>query len=166
MRPAEARFWSFVDTTGGLEACWPWLGTGDRYGMFSVNGTHVGAHRYSLERTLGRPLGPGMQALHTCDNPPCVNPAHLFEGTNQDNVDDKIAKGRDARGDRHGRRTRPERTARGSRVGGSKLTEVDVVRIRERLTAGASQRAVAREFGVDRRSIQFIAAGRTWQHVA
>jgi hypothetical protein len=85
-------FWRSVDKSGGPDACWPWTG----YRMASGYGRnrHGYTHRYALQLALGRPLGPGMEACHTCDNPPCCNPAHLFEGTRLDNERDKTAKGR------------------------------------------------------------------------
>lgn len=165
----EQRFWTFVDTSAGLFGCWPWLGARHEfgYGGFSVgSGRHNGAHRFALEMALGRPLAPGMQARHVvCDNPPCVNPAHLAEGTQEDNMADRTAKGRAARGDRNGRHSHPERTARGERAGGARLTEADVRAIRDQASAGVSQRRIAAAFGVDRRTVQFVIARRTWQHV-
>lgn len=85
-----------VDTSAGPNGCWPWLGEhdADGYGRARVDGRRVGAHRLALEQKLGRPLAPGMCACHTCDNPDCVNPAHLFEGTRADNNHDMVAKGR------------------------------------------------------------------------
>ena len=91
-----ARFQEKLDATGGLDACWPWLGAtvGKGYGHLGVGPRMVKAHRIALELKLGRPLLPGMNSLHRCDNPPCCNPAHLFEGTNADNVSDMVAKNR------------------------------------------------------------------------
>src|SRR5688572_5586831 len=87
------RFWSKVDKT---TTCWLWVGTRHYkgYGDFAPSGQKkVKAHRYSWELHKGK-IPNGMQVLHRCDNPPCVNPDHLFIGTNRDNVSDAIAKGR------------------------------------------------------------------------
>ena len=178
MTPREERFWSHVDRSGGPEACWLWTAYRQRagYGQFD----HTSAHRFSLELRLGRAIGPGMFACHRCDNPPCVNPAHLFEGSAQDNVADRHAKRRDAIGLWNGRVTHPERTVRGdlhparripgfragTRNGRHRLTEDDVRIIRQRLAAGVRWIDIAVEFGVAKPTVSHIAAGRTWQHVA
>lgn len=85
-------FWRSVDKSASLDSCWPWT----RYRMANGYGRHRTGytHRYALELTLGRPLAEGMEACHSCDNPPCCNPAHLFEGTRLDNERDKTVKGR------------------------------------------------------------------------
>lgn len=87
----EEWFWRGVDKAGD---CWIWTRCRDRrgYGRFSAKG-HRRAHRFSWALTNG-PIPPGMCVLHRCDNPPCVNPAHLFVGTSNDNVADMMAKGR------------------------------------------------------------------------
>lgn len=170
---AVARFWSKVDTTAGMDGCWPWTASRNRggYGHFD----NTSAHRFSLELKLGRPIRPGLFACHTCDNPPCCNPAHLFEGTHQDNVDDRQAKGRGAtgdhvpaerraRGDRHPARTTPG-WAQGSSNGRHRLTEDEVRTIRQRLAAHVRWLDIATEFGVSKPTVSHIAAGRTWQHV-
>jgi len=76
---------------------WPMCKDGKGYPNPLIDKKVVRGHRVSLARKLGRPIAEGMQALHTCDNPSCVNPEHLWEGTNQDNVDDRVKKGRSAR---------------------------------------------------------------------
>lgn len=76
--------------------CWNFKGckTKTGYGRIRVNGVHWMAHRYSLSCHLGRPIADGMVVMHLCDNPACINPAHLKEGTQKENIEDCIAKGR------------------------------------------------------------------------
>lgn len=80
--------------------CWEWNGGRHSfgYGVLSIHGKSHYAHRESLQLRLGRELAPGMFACHTCDNPPCMNPDHLFEGTLLENQRDKHAKGRGSGG--------------------------------------------------------------------
>lgn len=100
------RFSTKVDVRGPDE-CWEWRGaTGRGYGVIRDDGRVKKAHRIALEIALGRPIGPGLYVCHTCDNRPCCNPAHLYEGTAQDNSDDAVVRGRVRRGDT--RRARPE----------------------------------------------------------
>jgi hypothetical protein len=85
-----------IDRSSGLFGCWPWLGNcnKDGYGRISLRrGVIILAHRYAFEKYVG-PIPEGQRLLHSCDNPPCCNPAHLSVGTQADNVADMIAKGR------------------------------------------------------------------------
>ena len=95
----EQRFWEKVDKRGDDE-CWEWTGAKTRpnaYGYFRVSGSLAVAHRVSYELAYGG-IPEDKQICHTCDNPACVNPSHLFVGTHTDNMQDKVAKGRNARG--------------------------------------------------------------------
>lgn len=92
-RPTVAdRFWANVDKSGD---CWTWTAgrypTG--YGMFGVNRVPRGAHRVSWELTHG-PIPAGLEVCHSCDNPPCVRPSHLWLGTHRQNIEDAGRKGR------------------------------------------------------------------------
>lgn len=146
------RFWAKVDRRGPDE-CWPWTATrdGGGYGRIRVDGklrpaTHAAyviAHGY---------MRPGAHVLHRCDNPPCVNPSHLFLGDPGVNARDRSAKGR--------QHDFPD----GEQHPLAKLTEEAVLEIRSgRLRL--SQREMAERFGVSRRAIQFVIARRTWRHV-
>jgi len=93
-RTSEERFWTKVQKT---DSCWLWLGSrtsAKGYGQFIANGRRYLASRYSWELHNGQPIPDGLIVCHHCDNPQCVNPAHLFTGTYQDNMDDRGAKGR------------------------------------------------------------------------
>jgi hypothetical protein len=99
VRPIAIRFWEKVDKPGGADACWLWTGTPDVNGygkLWWFDHTNKGkfAHRISWELHNG-PIPDGLFVLHSCDNPPCVNPKHLFLGTQLDNMRDMVAKGRD-----------------------------------------------------------------------
>ena len=162
------RFWSRVDKSGGEDACWPWLATKDHrgYGGLSINDRSVKAHRVALELHLGRPIAVGACALHSCDNPPCVNPAHLREGTLAENSREMSLKGRAAFGDRNGSRLHPERLPRGERTHLAKLREQDVRDIRAHFAAGGlCTNAVAAQYNVTTGALRHIKAGRSWVHV-
>jgi len=143
----HVRFWRFVDKSAGPDACWIWKGAfdGRGYGVFGLSRPRrvIKAHRFAL---LGSDPAE-VCVLHRCDVTACVNPAHLFMGTRADNNLDKLAKGREARGERHGQ---------------AKLTEVQVQDIRARRAAGASCRSIAVEFQVSRSAVGLIATGKRW----
>ena len=163
----EERFWSKVYRSGGPDACWVWTGcrSGKGYGQIGVNGHTQRAHRVAWLLVNG-PISDGLCVLHRCDNPPCCNVGRcLFLGNHADNVADKVAKGRQARGGAHGSRLHPELLARGEANGNARLTIADVFAIRAAAQRGESQRAIAIHYGVSRRNVRNIVHRERWAHV-
>jgi hypothetical protein len=151
LRHDEAHFWARVE--GRLSGeCWIWTGPtmSSGYGQASVGGRRSTAHRMAWELTNG-PIPPGLSVLHRCDNRPCVNPGHLFLGTQADNMRDMALKGR-----HHGS------GVRGERQGLARLTEAAVRQIRR---SDLSNAILAIRFGVDAGTISKVRRGRTWRHV-
>lgn len=148
------RFWAKVDRRGP-DDCWEWTKATNEhgYGVLRPEGRRSGpvlkAHRVSLE--LAGVEIEGLVVRHSCDNPPCVNPAHLSPGTQADNMTDRAERGGDPAG---------------SRNGNSKLTEAQVAEIRKRAAAGELHRALAAEYGVSRSNVTRIVGRGGWKHVA
>lgn len=150
-KPLADRFWSKVNILS-VDECWEWTGgifnTG--YGCFhSTDNSLILAHRQSWILANGK-IPNGICVLHGCDNPICVNPAHLFLGTRSDNSADKVSKNRQAKGES---------------VGNAKLTATQVTRIRHHYKCGKSQKSIARLFGVSSRTIRGVVRHETWKHV-
>jgi len=149
------RFWSKVDRSGGPDTCWPWLTSALAdfgYGVVGVGGRRKNggrtekAHRVAWMLTFG-PIADGLNVLHSCDNPLCCNPSHLFLGTLADNTADMVAKGRHAHGE----------------CSYAKLTWEQVEEIRKRYATGSeSQRWIARDYGISRSMVGLIVRGERW----
>ncbi len=106
-----------------------------------------------------------IDVLHSCDNPPCVRPDHLFAGTQQDNALDASRKGRLATGAANGAVLHPERLPRGEHHGGAKLDTATVMEIRCRWP-GDRQVDLAAEFGIAQTTVSKIVRGEKWAHVS
>ena len=154
--PVTVRFWDKVNH-GGLYDCWEWQRQRNRsgYGMFRNPslGRSILAHRFSWELANG-PILDGLFVCHSCDNPPCVNPAHLFLGTALDNNRDMRRKGRERNGER----------AKGMAHHAAKLTDDQVLRIRA-LGNSVVKSRLAEHFGVNPNTISKICLRQTWQHL-
>lgn len=132
--------------------CWEWCGERhkDGYGKVSVAGGRVFVHRLIHELCVG-PIPMGAQVLHRCDNPPCCNPTHLFTGTNRENVDDMVAKGRHRRGEG---------------INTAKMTTEKVRNLRTRHKAGVSVTVLSADYGISEHQVRCIIGRRSWRHVA
>lgn len=129
-------------------SCWEWSASVNKragYGQFRLGSRMVYAHRVSWELHRG-PVADGLYVLHRCDNRRCVNPGHLFLGTNDDNMADMVAKGRQARGQRHG---------------SAKLTPDQVAEIRS-LAGTMLHREIAALFGISKQQVGHILRGEQW----
>jgi hypothetical protein len=151
-------FWSRVEKLGPTD-CWPWLKATDRQGRgkFWVKGSgrHYPAPRIALASVSGLWPNAEVFACHTCDNPACCNPAHLWWGDRAANMRDCGAKGR------HGF----QQKYRGESNPQSSLTEDAVREIRQRYSEGQSAASIAPIYGVSPQTIWKAATGRTWGHV-
>lgn len=160
-----ARFHARVDTAGD---CWEWIGgrTMAGYGLFSTTGNnHVLAHRFAYTLAYG-PIPEGLLICHSCDNPPCCNPDHLWLGNDAVNAADMVAKGRSTKGDRHAFRQNPERAAHGENHVCAKLREVDVRAMRFRYAAGGvTFQELADAYGVTSGAISAVIMRKNWKHV-
>lgn len=141
-RPLAECFWEKVDKRGKDE-CWPWVGGLDARGYGSLgrrDGATTGkAHRISYELNVGA-IPAGLCVLHRCDNPPCVNPNHLFVGTNGDNTTDKTLKGRAAR-------------------------KINIKTAKQIFVIQRPTREIAQRFDVSESLVGQIKRGDVWSHV-
>lgn len=142
------------------DECWEWLrGRFRGYGQFCVGRTTQRAHRVSFYLFNGF-ISDSLVVRHTCDNPPCVNPAHLALDSHAGNVADRTKKGRSSRGDRHYTRMRPE-SVRGERNGRALFTNAQAVEIRE-LAKTVTKAEIARRFRTSQTTIREIVNGQRY----
>ena len=175
--------------------CWNWNKWKDEdgYGLMLFKYKRYRAHRLSWELFKG-PIPKGLCVCHHCDNPSCVNPAHLFVGTQKENTQDMINKGRSKRigvpgpapgrffkgmtpihftdevklkfsGKNHGTHTKPESRSIGIRNGSAKLTEKEVLAIRKDAKDGLSRRELARKYSMSKRQLYKIIHRINWKHI-
>lgn len=158
----RARFWAKVDKFGPvpearpeLGPCWLWTAAlfDNGYGAFRLGAKQRRAHVVSHEWHIGPTVG--LQVCHACDRRHCVNPAHLFLGTQKENIQDALSKGRMATGQRSGMYTQ----------GLTTLTDDQVREINCMLNEGVLQREIAERFGVGQTMVSHIASGKAWGHV-
>lgn len=130
--------------------CWEWNSRKDKngYGVFTLNKKPVKAHRYSYELYNG-PIINSLHVLHKCDNPSCINPAHLFLGTAADNAKDRNNKGR-------------TKGAAGELNSHSKISSLDVLFIR---SSTDSNTVLSKKFNIHRNTVYKIRSNKSWKHI-
>lgn len=158
--PIEQRFWEKVDKQGPVPEhmpdagpCWIWTAAKNENGYGVMNrgdNRLIKAHRMSMRIDLGRTLAPSEKVRHACDNPPCVNPAHLSVGSQLENIHDAVSRGRHKHGD----------------IGAEKLSSQDVEQIRIESSAGRSNTDIAERFGVTQPMVSMIVNGKRWASAA
>ncbi len=158
--PLVDRFWRQVTKT---ETCWLWTGKTTRFGYgklytFGPPRKDLVAHRVAWEFLRG-PIPADKWVLHKCDVAACVNPAHLYLGTPQDNMDDKMERARQVF-------PGPRKPTRGEAHHHSRLTEDQVREIRARYAAGGvTQTALGIEYGVPQGTISGVVLYKSWKHI-
>lgn len=157
--PMPDRFWLKVDVRGP-EECWEWKAAyrnathTHKYGAFWMNGRHHPANKIAWEIANG-PMPEGMFACHSCDNPGCCNPRHIFPGTTQENTADKMSKGRHPQGEA---------------VHNARLKKQDIIEIRARKPVGRKapiglRDEIASKYGITKHYVTEIWAGKSWRVV-
>lgn len=145
----KEHMWLYVNRFAA--GCWNWKGSCDEkgYGMFQFSGNRVHTHRLAYELVFGE-IPSGLCVCHKCDNPGCCRPDHLFLGTHSDNMQDMVAKGRNA-------------VRQGGKHSMAKLTAIQVEEIRELCRKGYLQKEIASRFGVSAPTVSAIHNGRLWR---
>jgi hypothetical protein len=157
----QKRFWIKVRILGP-DDCWEWQASfyPVGYGQYWDGERRVGAHRAAYEQCYG-PIPEGLVVCHRCDNQACVNPAHLFLGTQAENLADMRGKGRHSHGDSHRRVV-----CRGETHKSAKLTQAQVDEIRAAYIPGiVTQKQIAARFGVSDVLVSKIVNGKLWREV-
>lgn len=144
------RFWKKVDKSSN---CWVWTASKSKrgYGHFKIHSKVWQAHRYSWLIHYGY-IPKGLCVCHVCDDPACVNPGHLWIGTQLENMQDKIKKGR-------------LRVGIGERHGHSKLSNKQVLKIRAIYSKGVTRASLAQKYRVTPANIGNVVNRKTWKHI-
>jgi Mor family transcriptional regulator len=178
------RFWAKVYLKANKYLCWVWNGRKDDcgYGRFTIRHDVFSAHRIAYNLINEVDLT-DLHVLHTCDNPTCCNPNHLFTGNHTINMRDRERKGRAnhpsgdkhgtktqpqslATGERNGHFTHPEATLKGSNKPNSKFTEDQIIEVRKLCNdKSVSYAFISKKYNVSIPTIEYIVKGKTWKHV-
>ena len=157
------RFYEKVNIKSSND-CWEWKATkmsSNGYGVFrrsvSLKNCQIGAHRMSWILEHKQEIPTNMCVCHHCDNPSCVNPAHLFLGTQKDNLEDMLSKNRQASWENIDRK--------GIKNNSAKLTEQEVLNIRKDFKNGKDKHQLAVEYNVTSANINLIITQKTWRHL-
>lgn len=147
-----AKFWRYVNIAGENE-CWEWLGSLNEkgYGKISVGRKfELRAHRLSYSLSINKPMSSNLCVLHSCDNPMCVNPKHLSEGTHADNTKDCVNKGRNS----------PPPVSYGENHHNTKITNEEFQNIQN---DNRKYKLIAKEYNLCEETVGRIKRNQTWK---
>lgn len=159
-----SKFWSRIDVKAETE-CWTWMCGKSRlgYGKMSIGKKCIRAHRFALV-VSGVEIPENMCACHSCDNPSCCNPKHLWVGSQSDNQKDRAAKGRSSRGERNPSKTHPELFC-GENNHASMLTDEIVSELRKNPPIGLNMSTESLKYSISPEAFRSAIVGDTWKHV-
>lgn len=160
-RPRTSRLISLIrNADNDKDRCIEWDGYIQKngYGKTTINRRFDYTHRHAFKVFIG-PIPEGMEVCHKCDNRLCCNPKHLFLGTRKENMEDAVAKGRQARGEML------SVLRRGEKAPAAKLTSSDVVAIREMAKSGMRSKKIAQIYDITSDNINRIVRRDTWGHI-
>lgn len=155
----EDRFWSNVDKSAGDDGCWNWTRAKFHYGHGATTvvcgklAKQFHAHRLAWAYVHNEPVADnrdGKFLLHSCDNPSCVNPKHLRFGTQKENMQDRVDRGRSGKGESNPR---------------NKITEATAIHILHLFRSGVKTKAIVEQTGVSKRAVQHIIYRTGWKHL-
>ena len=164
-KTALERFLLYISESSHPNGCWIWEGmkSHNGYGRFRIRGgKRIPAHRYSYELFKGK-IKSGLLVCHSCDNPPCVNPEHLWMGTQKQNIDDMIKKKRGGFGSGVDPNSVPK--LKGTAHPRAKLTDEKVKKMRQLSKEGLTNRELGRLFNISEYTVSGIILGNEWKHV-
>lgn len=168
--PIEERFWRKVSKSVLPNGCWEWTGSTYKNGYGRIGSGRrpskdILVHRLSWKIHFESDPG-DLDVCHTCDNRICVRPDHFFLGTSHDNHMDASRKGRLPSGSLHHTKLKPERIIRGEKRWTSKLTDAQVLEIRDRyVSSKVSQRSLGMEYNISQGAVGKIIRRECWQHL-
>lgn len=153
MRDFFERYADRIDRAGDND-CWVWTGARASrcYGHTHLNNEHIYAHRAAYEWAHGVGSAEGWVVRHQCDNPPCCNPGHLLVGTQADNMQDMLSRGRG-------------NPSKGTEIWTAKLSEDDVLEVRRLAASGWPIARIREVFPIKHTALMYAATGRTWKHL-
>lgn len=169
MTDEELQKWFFEQKNVNQNGCWEWSrGKTGGYGMLSVKGKRILAHRFSMQIRLNRPIPKELEVRHMCNNPICFNPDHLQEGTHSENMRDMVESNRQAKGERLSKSLKgiKHEKSNGENNSNVKLTEDQVLEILAHKGIRGMHNYLSKLYGVSNRQIERIQNGKSWKHIS